>query len=79
MTTYPVGDLPVPSLVSLNRLGVGALTVPFVVGVVSRVEVTLVNASTRTRCWARASSPYSCFGVPRDDNQPQFVRAVAVP
>ncbi len=78
VSTYPLGDLPVPSLVNLNRVGVGSLTVPFVNGVVSRVEVTLVNASTRTRCFVRASSPYSCFGVPRDDNSPQFVRAVAV-
>ena len=79
VTTYPVGDLPVPALINLNRFAVGALTVPFVVGAVSRVEVTLVNANPHTRCWVRPSSPYSCFGVPRADNQPQFVRAVAVP
>ena len=77
VTTYPVGELPVASLVSLNRIGVGALTVPFVQGGVSRVEVTLVNASTRTRCWVRALSPFSCFGVPRDDNLTARVRAVA--
>ena len=79
VSTYPVGGLPVSSRVALNRLGIGTLTVPFVQGTESRVEVTLVNASARTRCWARASSPFSCFGIPRDDNSPQVVRAVAVP
>jgi hypothetical protein len=77
VTSYPIGDLPVVDLVGLNRLGVGSLTVPFVDGLVSRVEVTLVNASTRTRCWRRAASPFSCFGVPRDDNLTQRVRVVA--
>ncbi len=79
VSTYPIGGLPVSSRVALNRLGIGTLTVPFVQGTESRVEVTLVNASARTRCWARATSPFSCFGIPRDDNSPQFVRAVAVP
>ena len=77
VTAY-LGDVALPSsLVSLNRIGVGALNVPLLEGDVSRVEVTLVNASTRTRCWVRALSPYSCFGAPRDDNLTQRVRAVA--
>ncbi len=78
VTSY-LGDQALPtSSVSLNRLGVGSISVPFVVGEVSRVEVTLVNASTRTRCFVSPASPYSCFGVPRDDNLTQRVRAVAV-
>lgn len=78
VTSYPIGDLPVVDLVGLDRLGVGSLTVPFVDSLVSRVEVTLVNASARTRCWRRSLSPYSCFGIPRDDNQTQRVRVVAL-
>ncbi len=75
VTSYLPGGVALPtSLVSLNRLGVGALSVPLAGGNVARVEVTLVNASTRTRCWVRATSPYSCFGVPRDDNLTQRVR-----
>jgi hypothetical protein len=74
VTSY-LGDQARPPLaVSLNRLGVGAVSVPFVVGEVPRVEVTLVNASTRTRCFVRPTSPFSCFGVPRDDNLTQRVR-----
>lgn len=68
-----------PELVRLDRLGVGALTVPLLGGAVSRVEVTLVNASTRTRCWRNNLSPYSCFGRPLDDNQLERVKVVAVP
>jgi len=78
VTRYLENGPPVTSLVDLNRIGVGSLTVPFIGGVVSRVEVTLVNASARTSCWRRASSPFSCFGIPRDDNLTQRVRAVAV-
>ena len=79
MVTRYQGSLALPpTLVSLNRLGVGSVTVPLLGGEISRVEVTLVNASARTRCWVRASSPFSCFGVPRDDNLTQRVRVVAL-
>ena len=74
MVTSYAGGVVTPELVSLNRIGVGSLAVPLLGGDVSRVEVTLVNASTRTSCWRRASSPFSCFGVPRDDNLTQRVR-----
>jgi hypothetical protein len=79
MVTSYAGGVVTPELVSLNRIGVGSLTVPLLGGDVRRVEVTLVNASARTRCWVRASSPFSCFGVPRDDNLTQRVRVLAVP
>ncbi len=78
VTAY-LGDVALPSsFVSLNRIGVGALNAPLLEGEVSRVEVTLVNASTRTRCWVRALSPYSCFGAPRDDDLTSRVRAIVV-
>jgi hypothetical protein len=79
MVTSYAGGVATPEPVSLNRIGVGSLTVPLLGGDVSRVEVTLVNASARTRCWVRATSPFSCFGVPRDDNLTQRVRVTAVP
>jgi hypothetical protein len=78
MVTSYAGNVVTPELVSLNRIGVGSLTVPLLGGNVSRVEVTLVNASTRTNCWRRASSPFSCFGVPRDDNLTQRVKVTRV-
>jgi len=79
VTPYAGNGSPLtPGFVSLNRIGVGSLTVPLLGGNVSRIEVTLVNASTRTSCWRNASSPFSCFGVPRDDNLTERVRVVAV-
>ena len=79
VTPYAGNGSPLtPGFVSLNRIGVGSLTVPLLGGNVSRIEVTLVNASTRTNCWRNASSPFSCFGVPRDDNLTERVRVVAV-
>lgn len=78
MVTSYAGSVVTPELVSLNRFGAGSLTVPLLGGDVSRVEVTLVNASARTRCWARASSPFSCFGIPRDDNLTQRVRVTSI-
>jgi hypothetical protein len=74
VTPYVGTDALTPTLVSLNRLGIGALNVPLLGSNVTRVEVTLVNASTRTSCWRRASSPYSCFGIPLDDNLTQRVQ-----
>ena len=41
MVTAYAGGVVTPALVSLNRLGVGSLTVPLLGGDVSRVEVTL--------------------------------------
>jgi hypothetical protein len=42
------------------------------------VEVTLVNASTRYReCFRHTSSPYSCQGIPVDNNQPARVQVKA--
>jgi len=54
--TYPV---------AVGRRGDGSVRVPFGHGSVSRVVLTLTNASTRMRCHRR--TPLSCAGVPRDD------------
>ena len=79
VTAY-AGALPLTStLVRPDRLGHETVTVAMNGGGVSRIEVTLVNASTRTRCGRSLISPYSCFGSPRDDNLTQRVRVVAVP
>ena len=60
----------VTSRVSLNRRGDGAKTVGFDQRSVRSVTVTLVNASTRFRCWRSSDSPYSCRGKPRDQQKP---------
>ena len=78
VTSYRVGQPPETSFISLNRTGAGVAAVPFSSDEVSRVEVTLVNASVRTRCWVRPTSPYSCFGTPRDDNLSERVRVAVV-
>jgi hypothetical protein len=53
--------------VKVNQRGVGKKTVPFD-GTVAAVEVTLVNTSTRYRDCYRRQTPYSCSGVPVDNN-----------
>jgi hypothetical protein len=78
VTEHPVGQPAVTSLMTLDRTGAGVTRVPFVDGQVASVEVTLVNASTRSRCWVSQFSAYSCFGVPRDDNLTQRIRATVV-
>ncbi|MFC6288245.1 MXAN_6640 family putative metalloprotease, partial [Nocardioides sp. GCM10027114] len=64
--------------VKLDRTGAGAVSVPFGSRRVRHVEVTLVNASTRTtRCWSDERLTYSCGGVPRDDGLRARVRGTA--
>jgi len=53
------------SAVRLNRRGAGAITVPFARARVSRILVTLTNASTRMRC--HRATRLSCAGIPVDD------------
>ncbi|WP_435744515.1 MXAN_6640 family putative metalloprotease [Nocardioides sp. SYSU DS0663] len=62
--------------IRLDRSGAGRRTVPFTRAKVAAVEVTLVNASGRSQCWRSKSSPFSCMGVPVDDNQVARVKAV---
>ncbi len=53
--------------IKVNKNGVGKKTVIFD-GTVGAVEVTLVNASTRYRDCYRRDTPYSCSGIPVDNN-----------
>ena len=75
VTEYPLALRPKTSVIGLGRVGGGSIVVPFSSSDVSRVEVTLVNASTRFSCGA--GSPYSCSGTPRDDNLTQQLTATA--
>jgi hypothetical protein len=51
--------------VALGRSGNGSVRVPFDRASVSRVVITLTNASTRMRC--HRATRLSCAGMPRDD------------
>ncbi|WP_372727380.1 MXAN_6640 family putative metalloprotease [Nocardioides sp.] len=53
----------------------GRTTVGFSAREVRSVTVTLVNASTRYRCWVKAR--FSCQGEPRDDGRPFRLRVRA--
>jgi len=55
------------SAVRLGHRGNGVITVPFARAKVSRVLLTMTNASTRMRCHRR--TVLSCAGVPVDDYQ----------
>lgn len=54
-------------VVRLNRRGNGRVVLPFSAGQVQSVDVSLVNASTRYRCWRGTS--YACQGRSRDDGR----------
>ncbi|MFZ2502948.1 MAG: MXAN_6640 family putative metalloprotease [Nocardioides sp.] len=61
--------------IKLSGAGKGSGTVKFKTAKVSKVTLTLVNASTRfERCYT-AGTPYSCSGVPLDDNSKFAVSA----
>lgn len=63
--------------VALNANGDAVVTVPFSSRTVSVVEVTLANASRRfANCWMQ-STPFSCSGVPVDDDLRQVVDPIA--
>jgi hypothetical protein len=53
--------------VRLDRRGAGLRFASFRATRVRRVEVVLVNASTRYSCGRQTE--YACHGVPRDDRQ----------
>lgn len=64
----------------VDRRGQGTAVVRFDGRTVRHVEVTLVNTSTRYRCWkARPDDKvfFSCRGKPKDQNQRMLVRARA--
>jgi hypothetical protein len=79
VSTYLKSGSVSTKFVPLSKRGNGSLRTPFSSGTVSKVEVTLVNASTRFRsCWTDGTQPqYSCLGVPRDENLTQKVRGTA--
>ncbi|RHW26795.1 hypothetical protein D0Z08_11350 [Nocardioides immobilis] len=62
-------------VVDLDATGAARTSVPFSTGAVRRVEVVLVNASTRFDCWKR--TPFSCQGEPLDDDRRLTVDARA--
>ncbi len=63
--------------VKISGKGKGATKVAFGGSKVQAVEVTLVNASTRTkRCFYSQSSPWPCYGKPVDKNSKISVRGL---
>jgi len=61
--------------VHLSPTGHGRVTLPFSSARVTRVTITLANASTRFRC--HTGGAYSCRGTPRDAHPSFSVRLVA--
>jgi hypothetical protein len=61
--------------VALDAKAQGAVSVPFDVDKVSRVELTTTNASSRYTCWN--STTFSCQGKPKDDNVAYVMSGVA--
>ena len=56
------------NVMRLNRTGAGTKTVAFSSRTIRKVDVVLVNTSARfTQCFQQ-STPYSCSGVPSDQN-----------
>jgi hypothetical protein len=65
------------SFISLDGTGAGSKVVPFSKSKVNRVEVTLVNGSIRFAKCFQQQSPFSCSGIPVDDNLLSKVKAAA--
>jgi hypothetical protein len=68
------------TMVKLSKAGNGKATVRFAAGKTRRVDLTLVNASTRYRCWVGSvrGVQYSCFGQPKDDRKVVRYRVRAI-
>jgi hypothetical protein len=63
--------------VKLNSDGDGVTVVPFFVGRVNHIELSLVNTSTRfTDCWVN-STPYTCSGTSLDEGLKSYFVAKA--
>lgn len=62
--------------IPLDRRGVGRIVTPFSSTVVSRIELTITNASTRYSCWH--GSYLACRGRPLDDGRRTSFRGVTV-
>jgi len=76
VAVYRRTGLPQVFPLSLSSSGVGARTVPFGSSAVKYVEVTLVNASARYKCWS--GGDFTCQGSSLDDGRPVAVRVKAV-
>lgn len=77
VTTYRTSGKVVTRTATLNRSGNGVVRVGFGSKAVTRVELTLANASTRyTRCWYGGG--YACQGTSLDDNRALKYRAQVV-
>lgn len=76
VTVYPRSGRPKVIALPVSSSGAASRTVPFGSTAVKYVEVTLVNASSRYRCWTGGA--YACQGSSRDDRSPVVVRAKAV-
>lgn len=63
--------------VTLDATGAGSVTLPFSVTTYEHVEVTMLNVSNRTTCWQSNQSPFSCLGIPTDENQVASVTGTA--
>jgi len=84
VSTYRTDGVIKTQHVRVDRHGRGKVAVRFDGRSIRYVEVTLVNTSTRYKCWVGAVGPqssptyYSCRGKPKDQNQRMLVRARAV-
>jgi hypothetical protein len=68
LVAFDGSDVVAKKFVELNRKGVGGAKVPF--HGTTRTLLMLSNASTRFRsCFRSATSPFSCAGVPVDQNR----------
>jgi hypothetical protein len=77
LTVHRATGAPSVKHIGLDQDGDGQLTVSFGRSV-ERVEVTLVNASTRTTCGTtKGGGRWSCAGNPTDDDLSQRVKATA--
>lgn len=81
VSTYRTNGAVKTKHVRLDKRGNGRLMARFDGRTIAYVEVTLVNASTRYRCW-RANPDdrvfFSCRGKPRDQRQKMLIRARAI-
>jgi hypothetical protein len=69
VTTISKAGVARTKLIPLSAAGNGKLVTSFGRAKVRAVEVTLTNASVRYDCWWDESSPYACYGLPKDDGR----------
>ena len=78
VTVFPTRGKTKTSIVRLDGQGDGSAKVAFSSTKVRYVEVTLANTSGRfTKCFEQYT-PFSCYGLPKDDRQRQKISARVV-